>query len=113
MCHSLDSGIQSNKGRSLSKCNKSIRPRLQGYLAHKKQPPPRTLQKAYAWGPMVVLGGAGCFLSARYPYKGSSREAQRAWAADRLGTIQPSFARAAPPTSQNLAGPEWDGCLDI
>ena len=30
---------------------------LQGYLAHKKQRPPRTLQKDYAWGPMVTLGG--------------------------------------------------------
>jgi len=30
---------------------------LQGYLAHKKTPPPRTLQEPYAWGPMVVLGG--------------------------------------------------------
>jgi hypothetical protein len=30
---------------------------LQGYLAHKKPPPPRTLQQAYAYGPVVVLGG--------------------------------------------------------
>ncbi|KAJ1480153.1 hypothetical protein T484DRAFT_1901603 [Baffinella frigidus] len=30
---------------------------VQGYLAHKKAPPPRTLQQAYALGPMVVLGG--------------------------------------------------------
>ena len=29
---------------------------LQGYLAHKKQRPPRALQKDYAYGPMVVLG---------------------------------------------------------
>jgi hypothetical protein len=29
----------------------------QGYLAHKKTPPPRTQQQAYAQGPMVVLGG--------------------------------------------------------
>ena len=29
---------------------------LQGYLAHKKQRPPRTLQKDVAWDPMVVLG---------------------------------------------------------
>ena len=28
----------------------------QGYLAHKKQRPPRTLKQDYAWGPMVVLG---------------------------------------------------------
>ena len=32
---------------------------VQGYLAHKKRPPPRTLQKAYAQGPTVVLGGGG------------------------------------------------------
>jgi len=32
---------------------------LQGYLAHKKQPPFRTIQQAYAYGPMVVLGVEG------------------------------------------------------
>ena len=32
-------------------------PVIQGYLAHKKTPPPRTLQFAYAWGHMVVLRG--------------------------------------------------------
>jgi len=31
-------------------------PALQGYLAHKKHPPPRTLQKDYNQGHMVVLG---------------------------------------------------------
>ena len=30
---------------------------LRGYLAHKKLPPPRTLQWAYTLGPTVVLGG--------------------------------------------------------
>jgi len=30
---------------------------IQGYLAHKKQRPPRTLQQGYAWGPMAVLRG--------------------------------------------------------
>ena len=30
---------------------------LQGHLAHKKLPPPRTLEKAYAQGPMVVIEG--------------------------------------------------------
>jgi len=30
---------------------------LQGYLAHKKQRPPRTLQQQYAWGSMAALGG--------------------------------------------------------
>jgi len=32
-------------------------PPLQGYLAHTKQPPRRTLQWAYAEGPTVVLWG--------------------------------------------------------
>ena len=31
--------------------------KIQGYLAHKKTPPTRTLQWAYAEGPMVVLWG--------------------------------------------------------
>ena len=31
--------------------------RVQGYLAHKKLPPPRTLQQAYAKGHIVILGG--------------------------------------------------------
>ena len=30
---------------------------IQAYLAHKKHPPPRTLQQHYSKGPMVVLGG--------------------------------------------------------
>jgi len=30
---------------------------MQGYLAHKKQRPSRTLQQEYAVGPMVVLWG--------------------------------------------------------
>ena len=30
---------------------------VQGYLTQKKQPPPRTLQLAHAWGLMGVLGG--------------------------------------------------------
>ena len=33
--------------------------RVQGHLAHKKPPPNRTKQLAYAQGPMVVLGGGG------------------------------------------------------
>ena len=31
--------------------------RVQGYLAHTKQRPPRTLQSDHALGPMVALGG--------------------------------------------------------
>ena len=35
---------------------------VQGNLADKKQPLPRTLQWDYDdWGPMVILGGRGCF----------------------------------------------------
>ena len=30
---------------------------VQGYIANKRQPPPRTLQLDYTLGPMVVLGG--------------------------------------------------------
>ena len=30
---------------------------LQGYLVHKKHPPPRSLPWAYAQGPTVALGG--------------------------------------------------------
>ena len=30
---------------------------VQGYLAHKKPPPPRTLQQDHAYGSMGVLGG--------------------------------------------------------
>ena len=30
---------------------------LQGYPAHEKHPPPRTLQKDYTYGPMEVPGG--------------------------------------------------------
>ena len=41
-------------------------PHVQGYLAHKKQPLPWTLQKAHAWGHMMVLGGAA-FLTSDAP----------------------------------------------
>ena len=40
-------------------------PALEGYLAHNKTPPLRTLQQDHTWGPMVVLGGGGVFLCAR------------------------------------------------
>ena len=39
---------------------------LQGCLADKKTPLPRTLQQGFAQGPKEVLGG-GIFLWARYP----------------------------------------------
>ena len=35
---------------------------IPGYLGHKKHHPPRTLQKDYTWGPMVVPGRGGGFL---------------------------------------------------
>jgi hypothetical protein len=35
---------------------------VQGYLAHKKPPPRRTVQYDHAQAPMVVLGGGGGFL---------------------------------------------------
>ena len=41
-------------------------PRVPGNLADKKTPPPRTLQQAYAQGPVVVLGG-GRFLISEVP----------------------------------------------
>ena len=41
-------------------------PRVQGYLAHNKHPPPKTLQQDCTWEPMVVLvvvlGGGAVFL---------------------------------------------------
>jgi len=46
---------------------------LQGYLAHTEPPPHRILQKAYAWGPMVVLGG-GRFLMSEVPLSRSGRQ---------------------------------------
>ena len=35
---------------------------IQGYLAHKKPQPPRTLQEDCAYGPVAVPGGKGGFL---------------------------------------------------
>ena len=32
---------------------------VQGYLAHKKHPPPRALQEDYTQGAVVALGGFG------------------------------------------------------
>ena len=43
---------------------------LQGYLAHKKQPPPRTLQQDYLGSYGGPWGGV-CFLGARYPCRGA------------------------------------------
>ena len=35
---------------------------IQGYLAHEKTPPPRTLQQAHAQGPVLVLLVGDVFL---------------------------------------------------
>ena len=40
--------------------------KYQGYLAHKKPPPPRTLQEDYALGPLGALGG-GRLLKSEVP----------------------------------------------
>jgi len=42
----------------------------QGYLAHEKTPPPRTLQKAYAQGHMAVLGGVAVSFERGSPVQG-------------------------------------------
>ena len=40
---------------------------IQGYLAHKKQLPPTTLQQDYPQGHMVALGRGGLFLASKVP----------------------------------------------
>ena len=52
--------------RVLRNDGRRFTPDLQGYLAHKKLPPPRTLPWAYAQGPK----GVGVSLWARYPFRG-------------------------------------------
>ena len=44
----------------------SVATPLQGYLAHKKPRPPKTLQEDYAYEPTIVLGG-GRFLMSEAP----------------------------------------------
>ena len=44
--------------------------RLQGYLAHKNLPPPRTLKQDYTQGPIVVLGVGMLLMSEVPPYEG-------------------------------------------
>ena len=41
----------------VANCSTVVHVPVQGYLAHKRPPPPRTLEKASALGPSVVLGG--------------------------------------------------------
>ena len=36
---------------------------MQGYLAHKKHPPPGTLQKDFTQGPLAILGGVLSLMS--------------------------------------------------
>ena len=48
--------LESTANRQVDFYRKGRYSTLQGYFAHKKQPPPRTLQQAYAYGPMAVLG---------------------------------------------------------
>jgi hypothetical protein len=47
---------------------------LQGYLAHKKMPLTRTLQEAYAYDPMEVLG-VECFVMSEITLYASSTAA--------------------------------------
>ena len=47
-------------------CHQSGTGLLQGCLAHEKLLPPRALQYAYAYGPVVVLGGMK-FLESEVP----------------------------------------------
>jgi hypothetical protein len=42
---------------------------LQGYLAHEKPHPPRTLQQDYAYGPIVSLERVGGVLMSEGPCK--------------------------------------------
>ena len=51
-----------------SLCFRALASAVQGYLAHKKQPAPMTLQQGYAQGPTVVLGG-GQFLMSEVPLR--------------------------------------------
>ena len=53
-------GSGTSQGSGARKCQ------VQVYLAHKKLPPPRTLQQDYAQGPMVVIRG-GRFLMSEVP----------------------------------------------
>ena len=40
---------------------------LQGYFAHEKQRPPGTLQREYAKGLIMFIGGGGLFLMSEVP----------------------------------------------
>ena len=50
---------------------------MQGYLAHKKPPPPRTLPQAYAWGPTAALRGARFLISEVPLYRERPCQAKR------------------------------------
>jgi hypothetical protein len=60
----IDSSITQIQAQGPSRtCNKSKEEErfmcLQGHLAQKKEPPPRSLQWDYVWGPVVALGEGG------------------------------------------------------
>ena len=52
-----DSGLDPPQRGSGLVRNNRINVQISGYLVHKKQNPPRTLQQDYAQDPTVVLGG--------------------------------------------------------
>ena len=71
---------------------------LQGYLAHKKLPPRRTLQQDYTWGPMVVLGEGKVSYERGIPVQGH------------LAHKKPHSSLGPPygPTHRPIAG-SWEG----
>ena len=67
--HETEQFLDPIVGRKLEWWRSKSRRGVQGYLAHKKQRPPRTLQKDYAWVSMVVLGrGGGVLMSEAHRY---------------------------------------------
>ena len=70
---------------------------LQGYLAYKKRPPPRTLQQAYSRGPTVVLWKGAIPYERGTPVWGVRLHVQQ------LGYKGTSLIRNCPPR-QSLGG---------
>jgi len=61
--HTLNAAVETRRGAPHQNNEYTSQTPIQGYLAHKKQLPPRTLQQDFAWGPMAVLArGVGGFL---------------------------------------------------
>ena len=69
--------------------------RLQGYLAHKKQNPPRTLQQDYISGHMVALG-EGQFLMSEVPLQVPSNCVRCPLFARKRGGADSSMGAAVP-----------------